>query len=133
MVISMYTATPFLSGRTMLAQCFDPAMSSAPLQVNTLHVKVLEHVFFRHFQQVILSDRLASRKPRPLVRVKGSYRKMAYYLTEKPRPFVGELHSPPGFGTDTFTFAASEGTPVGVWQGRKAWQALSRKNTKKAL
>jgi hypothetical protein len=38
----MYTVTPFLFGRTMLAQCFDPAMSSAPLQVNTLHVKILD-------------------------------------------------------------------------------------------
>jgi len=117
----------------MPAQCLDPAMSSAPQQVNTPHVKVLDTSSSATFRQVVLSDRLASRKPRPLVRVKGSYRKMAYYLTGKPRPFVGELHSPPGFVTDTFTFAASEGTPVGVGQGRRAWQALSRKSTKKAL
>jgi hypothetical protein len=38
-------------------------------------------------------DRPASRKPRPLVGVKGSYLKMSNFLSGKLRPLVGELHS----------------------------------------
>ena len=37
-------------------------------------------------------DRLAPRKPRPLVGVKRSYLKMSNFLSGKLRPLVGELH-----------------------------------------